>query len=142
MALANIIEELNEELNNSTLIEELNEDTNTSQLWHGTIDLHLVSIDQNERGAYLLTFANNDGEVMPGQFEGQFGNIYLANKDRLIAWLKNMKIALHLPSTLKVGDVISELEKPHKIYLAVKTSMKSWGLSQYNVVDFAQTMTL
>jgi len=51
-----------------------------------------------------------------------------------------MQAAFHMPSTATTKDILSKLEEYNNIYFVVKSSMKSWGLSMYNVIDYAQTM--
>jgi len=129
-----ILESLEEQTKNVTI-----DDIDTScPLWHGAMSLHLVSIDQAEKG-FTLTFANDDNELMPSQFGGQVGNIWISD---LANFIRSIKVALHMGATLTPREVIAELQKPHNIYLIVKTSIKSWGISMYNQIDFAQTSAL
>lgn len=107
-------------------------------LWQGAHSLHLVSIDKAKQG-YTLTFANDSGEIMPSQFDDQVGNIWIRD---LTTFIRSIKVALHMPATHTPKDVIEELEHPHNIYLVIQTSMKQWGLSMYNKIDFAQTAQL
>ena len=107
-------------------------------LWQGAHSLHLISIDQAKQG-YTLTFANDAGDPMPSQFADQVGNIWVRD---LATFIRSIKVALHMPATHTPKEVIEELEHPHNIYLVVQTSMKQWGLSMYNKIDFAQTAQL
>lgn len=129
-----ILENLTEQTKNVTL-----DDIDTSSpLWHGAMSLHLVSIDQANKG-FTLTFANDMNELMPSQFAGQVGNIWISD---LANFIRSIKVALHMSATLTPKEVIAELQKPHNIYLIVKTSIKSWGVSMYNQIDYAQTAQL
>lgn len=129
-----ILESLEEQTKNVTI----DDIDTTCPLWHGVKSLHLVSIDQAEKG-FTLTFADDENNLMPSQFSGQVGNIWVSD---LVNFIRSIKVALKLSATLKPREVIAELQKPHDIYLIVKTSIKSWGISMYNQIDFAQTSTL
>ena len=134
------LDEILADLEEQTLDNIIEETDTTCPLWRGVHELHLVSMDKATNGkGVILTFANSNGDIMPAQFNGQFGNIYVASLDNFI---RSIRVALHLDATLSKRDILKELQRPHNISLAVKTSMKPWGLSMYNVIDFAETMTL
>lgn len=140
-SLQNIISTLDEQLDNA-LISEIDNIDMKCKLWNGAVDCKLVSIDTTANGNYTMTFTDTEGNPMPSQFDGQIGNIYIGTQEQLVSFLKSIKVALHMPSTLKPSEVVAELEKPHRIAFIVRTSMKSWGLSMYNRIDMAATMAL
>lgn len=149
--LNNLLTALDAMVSESTVATELDNVKSTVKLWSGDIECRLASIDQTPTGAYNLTFSRTvydsetdttTTELMPSQFEGQIGSLYFANSERLVSWLRNMKIVLGMPSGYKPSEILTELEKDHHIFFIVKSSMKQWGQSLYNVVDFAQTQAL
>ena len=136
-----IAEEIEQELNNSAVeIEQEIDSAETAKLWAGLKKVRLTSIEKNEDGTYRLYFMDSNNQPMPSQFEGQDGALYMRNIQALKKFTRNMQAAFHMPSTATTKDILSKLEEYNNIYFVVKSSMKSWGLSMYNVIDYAQTM--
>ena len=120
-------------------IKEINEQAKTNPMWYGVKDCALVDIVQTEKGdAFLLVFADTDGNIMPSQFDGQNGNIYV-KASTLRNFALSAKMALNLPNQLDIVQVLEELQNPHRIFFTVKSTLQQWGISFYNIIDWKET---
>ena len=120
-------------------IAKINEQAKTNPLWYGIKECKLVDITQTEKGdAFLLVFADADGNIMPGQFDGQNGNIYV-KATTLRNFALSAKMALNLDNKLDIVQVLEELQNPHRIFFTVKSTLQQWGISFYNIIDWKET---
>lgn len=117
----------------------INEQSKNNPMWYGIKECSLVDITQTEKGdAFLLVFADQDGNIMPSQFDGQNGNIYV-KASTLRNFALSAKMALNLPNQLDIVQVLEELQKPHRIYFTIKSTLQQWGISFYNIIDWKET---
>ena len=140
MELNKIREMVNKaEVTTEQAIAEINEQAKTNPLWHGVKECKLVDITQTEKvDAFLLVFADTDGNIMPSQFDGQNGNIYV-KATTLRNFALSAKMALNLDNKLDIVQVLEELQNTHRIYFTIKSTLQQWGISFYNIIDWKET---
>ena len=142
-----VLRGMEEQLNGATVIEDAltemeQEQKPSHNLWIGKKSVRLADIQESkdeQKKGLLFIFVDSNGELMPSQFADQVGNIYVA-KDRLQNFLLTAKYSLHMDAKLTPKEVLDELSnKEHEMYFTVNSSIKYWGMSFYNVIDWKQT---
>ena len=131
---------IEESLKGANVTEELKEMDLKNPMWHGMKEVKLVDIQETEnKNAFTLVFADTNNELMPSQFDGQVGNIYV-RKDAFRNFILSAKFALNLDSKLDMMGTLEELSNNyHNIAFAIKHTIQQWGISYYNIIDWKAT---
>ena len=143
----NIIDALEKELSVASIETELTsaqETNNALALWTGEKSVKLTSIETftTEKGVkyFRLFFMDSLGIPMPSQFPDQLGNIAIRHDQFLNNFIPSMKFIYTMPSTTTPLDVVKILESDfHTFYFVTKSSLKSWGMSMFTVIDYKLT---